>query len=113
MALSEKLRELRLRKRESLQEVADAVGVSKTHIWELEKGTSANPSMDLLGKLADHFETTIHTLVGENPNASSDEKLMRMFRQASTLDDWEKGVLDDMIKSLLKQRGKLKKDDSD
>ena len=51
MPLSTKLKELRARSRESLQQVADAVGVSKAHIWELERGTSKNPGLDLLKKL--------------------------------------------------------------
>ena len=107
MSLAAKIRELRLRKRESLQELADAVGVSKTHIWELEKGRSQNPSIEMLTKLADHFKVTVASLAGEDPSAAGgDEELMRMFRQASTLSKTDKEVLDDMIQSLLKrQRG--------
>lgn len=113
MSLSVKLKELRLKKKESLQDVADAVGVSKTHIWELERGTSSNPSMDLLTRLADHFQTTVRTLAGEDPEEGADENLMRMFRQASSLGEREREVLDDMIQSLLKQRAKAKKDAPD
>ena len=54
MPLSTKLKELRARNRESLQQVADAVGVSKAHIWELERGSSNNPGLELLRKLAEH-----------------------------------------------------------
>ena len=38
MGLGVQITQLRLQKAESLQQVADAVGVSKAHIWELEKG---------------------------------------------------------------------------
>ena len=38
MPLGEKIKILRTRKKLSLQEVADAVGASKAHIWELETG---------------------------------------------------------------------------
>jgi transcriptional regulator with XRE-family HTH domain len=103
--LAARIRELRLRSGQSLQEVADAIGVSKTHIWELEKGRSQNPSMDILGKLADHFKVTITSLVGEDLEATgADEQLMRMFRQAGELDERERVVLDDMIQSMLKRR---------
>ena len=37
---------------ESLHQVANAVGVSKAHIWELEKGRADNPSMALVTRLA-------------------------------------------------------------
>ena len=88
-----------------MQEVADGVGVSKTHIWELEKGRSQNPSVELLAKLADHFKVTITSLVGEDLKAAgADEQLMRMFRQAGELGNQERAYLDDMIQSMRKRR---------
>ena len=105
MSLASKLNELRLRKKQSLQDVADAIGVSKTHIWELEKGRSRNPSMEMLSKLADHFQVTIRSLVGEDLDSTDgDEQLMRMFRQAGDLGPTERAVLDDMIQAMLKRR---------
>ena len=105
MSLGARIRDLRIRKGQSLQEVAGAVGVSKTHIWEMEKGRSKNPSVDLLAKLADHFKVTITSLVGEDPEScGADEELMRMFRQAGELTEGDRAVLDDMIQSLLKRR---------
>ena len=58
------------------------MGVSKTHVWELEKGRAVNPSLEMLTKLADHFGITIRSLVGEEPESSGDERLVKMFRQA-------------------------------
>lgn len=105
MSLAARIRNLRLRSGQSLQEVADAIDVSKTHIWELEKGRSQNPSVDMLTKLADHFKVTIANLVGEDLDAAgADEQLMRMFRQAGELEDQERAYLDDMIQSMLKRR---------
>tara|TARA_B100000809_G_C14684172_1_gene368030 strand:+ start:186 stop:512 length:327 start_codon:yes stop_codon:yes gene_type:complete len=105
MSLANRLRELRVSKRESLQDVAEAVGVSKTHIWELEKGKSSNPSVELLRKFSDHFGISISQLIGESledPNASPE--LVRMFRQAGDLDDRERAILDATLKSLLNSR---------
>jgi len=105
LSLGAKIRDLRLRKGESLQDVASAIGVSKTHVWELEKGRSKNPSMDLVAKLADHFQVTIASLVGEELGAEGgDEELMRMFRQAGVLSEEDRAVLDDMIQAMLKRR---------
>lgn len=105
MSLATRLNQLRLKKAKSLQEVADAIGVSKTHIWELEKGRSENPSFEMLTKLADYFGVTIRFLVGEEVGASGDEQLERMFRQVGDLDERDRALLDDMIANMIKRRG--------
>src|SRR3954451_20322084 len=104
MELGAKLTELRLKRSESLQKVAD-VGVSKAHIWELEKGRSDNPSMALVTRLADHFGVSVASLVGENPKAKdADPRLARLFRQAGDLAEEDVALLEDMMQSLLKRR---------
>jgi transcriptional regulator with XRE-family HTH domain len=65
MAIGDRIKELRVRKGDSLQQVADAIGGSKAHIWELESNRSKNPSLDLLQKLATHFQTSIAYLIEE------------------------------------------------
>ena len=45
MTVGRRINEFRLARGESLQDVAGAVGVSKAHIWELEKGRADNPSI--------------------------------------------------------------------
>jgi transcriptional regulator with XRE-family HTH domain len=105
MSLGARITKLRLKAGQSLQEVADAVGVSKAHIWELEKGRADNPSMGLVTRLADHFGVSVAFLVGEDPRASdANQKLAGMFRKASKLEPGELAVLEDMLQSLLKNR---------
>ena len=88
-----------------MQQVADAVGVSKAHIWEMEKGRADNPSMALVTRLADHFGTTVAFLVGEDIEASdADPELQQMFRQAQKLDPRERAILDGMMKTLIANR---------
>jgi transcriptional regulator with XRE-family HTH domain len=54
--LAEKLKALRARSGKSLQQVADAVGVSKAYAWELESGEKTrNPTIDVLTRLADFY----------------------------------------------------------
>jgi transcriptional regulator with XRE-family HTH domain len=107
MGLGARITKLRMGKRESLQDVADAVGVSKAHIWELEKGRTDNPSMGLVTRLADHFGVSISFLVGEDLRAEdADPKIARMFRQATDLAAEDLEILEDMMKSLLKRREK-------
>ena len=105
MSFGLRIAKLRRKHRQSLQEVADAVGVSKAHIWELEKGRTDNPSMGLVTRLADHFGTTVSSLVGEDIESSdADVALQRMFRQATKLDEREREILDTMMKTLLAHR---------
>lgn len=66
MSLAVKLQELRLKKNVSLQMVADAVDASKPHIWELEKGKSKNPSLELLTRLSKYYEVTLDYLTGKD-----------------------------------------------
>ena len=49
MSLATKLKELRVRRKQSLQDVADAIGASKTHVWDLETG----PQQQSVGRSAD------------------------------------------------------------
>ena len=70
MSLGVKIKELRLKEKKSLQTVADAVGVSKPHIWELERGTSKNPSQNLVKKLADYFGQSVDYLITDDAEKS-------------------------------------------
>lgn len=100
MGFGARIAELRLKREESLQKVADAAGVTKTHIWELERGRTANPSFSVIEKLANHFGVSIASLVGEDINAAdADQELGRMFRLAGDLDVDERKVIEDMIES--------------
>lgn len=107
MSLGARITKLRLKANQSLQDVADAVGVSKAHIWELEKGRADNPSMGLVERLADHFKVSVAFLVGEDRSApDANPRLAKMFRQASRLDPRELAILDEMMQTLLKHRQK-------
>ncbi|HBS75136.1 MAG TPA: XRE family transcriptional regulator [Microbacterium sp.] len=105
MSLGRRINELRLKSGESLQDVATAVGVSKAHIWELEKGRTDNPSMGLVTRLADHFKVSLSWLVGEDVAApDADDDLARMFRQAQELAPEDRKILDDMLQSFRRRR---------
>ena len=105
MSLGLRIAELRRKKGQSLQQVADAVSVSKAHIWELEKERTDNPSMALVTRFADNFGVTVSFLVGEDTEASdADMDIQRMFRQAKKLEPHERAIIDDMMKSLIDKR---------
>ena len=100
MSFAQKLHTLRLQNRLSLQDVADKVGVSKAHVFNLEKGTTSNPSMELVLKLADLFRVRVADLVGENPEASEEPaEMVAMFRDLKKLDPRDR----ETIKLLMEQ----------
>jgi transcriptional regulator with XRE-family HTH domain len=105
MGIGARIAELRRARSESLQDVADAVGVTKTHIWELERGRTKNPSLAVIQGLANHFRVSIAWLVDEDIDAQdAEQKLARMFRQAREIDPADLQVLDDMIQSFRKRK---------
>ena len=61
--LGKRLRAHRKSREESLQDVADAVKSSKSHIWNLESGREPNPTIGLLMAIAKHFNTSVDALV--------------------------------------------------
>lgn len=106
MAIGERLKALRIEKGQSLQQVADSIGASKAHIWELESNKSQNPSLDLLRRLAVHFRTSIAYLVNE-PEA--DEGAMAFFRRnSSALESLDEDELEIVQKLLDKFSDKSK-----
>lgn len=101
VTLAQRLKELRRKKGDSLHGLADAVGVSKTHVWQLETGKSKNPSMDLLGKLARYFSIPLAQLVGEDPEATEeDQELVAMYRDLKDLTPRDREVLRSTIASM-------------
>lgn len=103
MSLAVKLKELRFRRGQSLQQVADAVGASKAHIWELETGKSSNPSLDLLRKLADNFKVPVADLIGETL-ADVPPDIIRMHRDLESLSEAERAVIEDVIAAMKRRR---------
>ena len=98
MAIGDRLFSLRQKSGESLQGVADKVGVSKAHVWELEKGRSKNPSFELVRKLAVHYGVTIDVLTGEaaEPDAQG-LQIERIHRGLDALSDRDREIVEQMI----------------
>ena len=101
MALASKIKELRLKKKKSLQDVADNVGASKAHIWDLETGKSSNPSIELLTKLAKCFDVSVAELIGENPTAEgADSQVVAMYRELNELSPADRQAIQAMMDHL-------------
>jgi transcriptional regulator with XRE-family HTH domain len=91
MSLASKLKKLREKNRQSLQQVADGVGISKVHVWELEKGSSSNPSMDLIKGLAEHFRVPVAYFSDDSiePKEAAALTFFREFDGKLTEKDWD------------------------
>lgn len=109
MSFARKLHDLRIAQRLSLQNVADRIGVSKAHVWNLEKGVTGNPSMELVVKLAELFRVRVADLVGDNPNGEEEPaEMVAMFRDLKKLDERDR----DTIRMLMDQMQRRKGSDS-
>ena len=61
------------------QEIADALGMSKSHVHQLERGTSTNPSFSALRALSAYFGVSIGFLVGEVDRDGDESEEVRLL----------------------------------
>jgi transcriptional regulator with XRE-family HTH domain len=107
VSFARRLNELRIANRLSLQDVAERVGISKAHVWNLEKGLSGNPSMELVLKLAELFRVRVADRVGENPEAASEDAAMvAMFRDLKKLDERDRETIAALMEQMKRRRDK-------
>lgn len=106
MQIGEHIFSLRQKSSQSLQEVADAVGVSKAHVWELEKGRSKNPSFELVRKLARHFGVSVDALVGDaDEPGEEDMQIERIHRDLGALSPGDRSVIEATIAAMKAKAG--------
>ncbi len=106
MAIGDRLKALRVKKGQSLQQVADSIGASKAHIWELESNRSKNPSLELLQKLAGHFGTTVAYLISEEEGelSKADQFFRKNSQKLATLDDEDFDVFEQLLDMVSKKK---------
>ena len=102
MSLANKLANLRRKSGQSLQNVAEAVGASRAHVWEVETGKTKNPSLELVRRLADHFQVSVGWLVGEIPDQQSDPDVAALYRSLQSLSSQNRQHIQAIIDSMRK-----------
>jgi transcriptional regulator with XRE-family HTH domain len=104
MAFKEALKRNRIKKGLSLQQLADLIGASKAHVWDLEQGRATNPSLEVLQKLSTHLDVPIASLVGENPEEQDDNsESVVMYRDLQKLDEEDRETIKFMMERLKKR----------
>ena len=76
--IGDRIKKLRMAERATIGEMSDAVGMSKAYLWSIENGTSANPSINILKKIAAFLNISVCAIIGDagdDPMASDIEKL--------------------------------------
>ena len=100
MSIGSRIKTLRMKKGVSLQVMADALDISKAHLWDLESGRSSNPSVDLLKNMSSYLGVSVSSLVGEEPLADAPADAKAMFRQLNELKPEDRLLLDSLLKTL-------------
>lgn len=110
--MSRKIKELRLSRQMTLEQVADVVGVGKSTVRKWETGMIANMRRDKIGLLAKALGTTPAYLMGwkEETNhlpsegitlSEGEEKLVELFR---LVPDEQQEMILDMIRVALNRK---------
>lgn len=101
-----RLRRLREAKNLTLQQVADAVGCTRSYIWELEKRHGQRPSAERVYLLAKLLGVTVEYLMEDSPHEVPDAKPedVQFFREYAGMSDADKETYRDALKMMFRIR---------
>ena len=96
----EKLRQLRVERKLTLEQLAEQVGSVKGYIWQLENKANAKPSAALLLKLADALGVAPDFLLDDSISEQSESQLDgALFRKIQRLSETDKKQIDRIIET--------------
>jgi transcriptional regulator with XRE-family HTH domain len=101
MKTSKNIAELRKKMNWSQSELADKTGISQVMVGKYERG-DAVPSLEVAKKIADAFEVSLDSLVGEGINVNFDKKTLTRIQELSNLDEEKKKTLFDLIDTYIR-----------
>ena len=76
---NERLQALRKKKNMTLEQLANAVGSTKSYIWELESKPDKKPSAELVNNIAKALEVSVEKLMG-SPETDEDSVFFREYK---------------------------------
>lgn len=104
MSFAVRLKTARMKKGYSLQKLADLIGASKAHIWDLETERAKNPSLEVLTGLSRALDVSIAQLVGESASEDEPETARAMFRDLQSLDETDQQTIKLMMDRLRERK---------
>lgn len=103
--LGEKLRDLRKQNGLTLEKLADAAGLSKSYLWELENRESQRPSAEKLSALADALGVAVSYFIEEDVRTPEERHLDEgFFRGYQKLDPEAKEQIRKILGTFQKNR---------
>jgi len=108
MSFSDKIRELRAKKKLSQMKLGELVGIHFTQIGRYERG-EATPSAEVLRKLAEAFEvSTDYLMEGSLGEAAQeriqDKELLHQFNRVQALGEEDRKVIKIFLNAFLTKR---------
>jgi transcriptional regulator with XRE-family HTH domain len=100
MSIGAKLKQRRMKKGWSLQQVAEEVGVSKAHIYELELNKVKNPSVETLKKLAKLFDIPLSYFLNKDKDIEFQVMFRDLQKDFADLDEKDRETVELIIKTL-------------
>jgi len=79
--LGNKIKELRVKKKLTLEELAKQVNSTKSYIWEIENKPNLKPSAELIHKLATTLDVTMEQLMDRHPGNAKDQVFFREYKK--------------------------------
>lgn len=95
-----RIKELRMAKGMTLDQLANATSSSKSYIWELENKDPPRPSAEKLGAIAQVLGVTTDYLIGREDVTLADAEDKAFFREYSQMSDGTRQKIRAMAKLL-------------
>ncbi len=92
-SLGERLRALRQRQKLTSKDVADAVGITQSHLCAIERGTSNNPRFQVLTSLAKFYGVSVSALIGEADDGDTEAARQLLYWFQHRLSSRDQGLL--------------------
>jgi len=100
-----RIKDLRIEKKMTLDQLAEVTGSSKSYIWELEKKNPPRPSAEKLSAIAKALGVTVDYLFGADDQTKAEAEDVAFFREYSGLHEDTRKQLRDMAKILGNKKG--------
>lgn len=81
-SIGSRIKAIRTQKRLSLSELAEAAGVAKSYLSNVERGIQNNPSIQFIEKIAATLKVPVHTLLFGEQEETLDAEWIQLVEEA-------------------------------